>query len=122
MIGSLCTMSLVSIRTSQMNSSLALGIARPACRVRRIKAKNREDQALLGESDPNSDDKLGRRIWWSLVIMDRWHASSTASPVLIPEASVVVSHEDKDLLGDPSYQLEPVSSPSILICNSKLTI
>jgi hypothetical protein len=59
----------------------------------------------MAESDADSDDRLGRRIWWSLVIMDRWHASSTASPILIPEASVVVTHEDQALLGESSYQL-----------------
>jgi hypothetical protein len=57
------------------------------------------------ESDPDSDDKLARRIWWSLVIMDRWRASGTASPLLIPDSSVVVYKEDKALLGESLYQL-----------------
>lgn len=59
----------------------------------------------MAESDPDSDDKLGRRIWWSLVIMDRWHASSTSSPILIPDGSVVVYPEDQALLGESLYQL-----------------
>jgi hypothetical protein len=57
------------------------------------------------ENDPDSDDKLARRIWWSLVIMDRWHAASTASPLLIPDTSVVVYPEDQALLGENVYQL-----------------
>ena len=59
----------------------------------------------LAENDPDSDEKLGRRIWWSLVIMNRWHASSTASPSLIPDSSVVVYPEDQALLGDDLYHL-----------------
>ncbi|TVY85080.1 putative transcriptional regulatory protein [Lachnellula suecica] len=61
------------------------------------------------EPDPDSDDKQSRRIWWSLVIMDRWHASSTSSPLLIPDGSVVVYPEDQTLLGEPLYQLARLS-------------
>ncbi|KAL2069887.1 hypothetical protein VTL71DRAFT_14566 [Oculimacula yallundae] len=61
------------------------------------------------ENDPDSDENLARRIWWTLVIMDRWHASSTASPSLIPDSSVVVYPEDQALLGDDLYQLARLS-------------
>ncbi|CZT07565.1 related to RGT1 Regulator of glucose-induced genes [Rhynchosporium agropyri] len=64
---------------------------------------------LMGEDDPDTDDRLARRLWWSLVIMDRWHASSTASPSLIPDSSVVVYPEDQALLGDNLYQLARLS-------------
>lgn len=57
------------------------------------------------ENDPDSEDKLARRIWWSLVMMDRWHASSTSSPLLIPDGSVIVYPEDQALLGDNLYHL-----------------
>lgn len=57
------------------------------------------------ESDPDSDDKLGRRLWWSLVIMDRWHSSSMSSPVLIPDSSVVLFPADQSLLGESLFQL-----------------
>ena len=59
----------------------------------------------VSESDPDSEDKLARRLWWSLVIMDRWHASSTSSPLLIPDGSVIMYAEDQALLGDPLYHL-----------------
>lgn len=59
----------------------------------------------LSENDPDSEEKLARRVWWSLVIMDRWHASSTASPVLVPDSSVVLYPEDQVLLGDAIYSL-----------------
>ncbi|TVY37603.1 putative transcriptional regulatory protein [Lachnellula occidentalis] len=61
------------------------------------------------ETDPDSDDKIGRRIWLSLVIMDRWHASSTSSPILIPDLSVVIYLEDQVLLGEAFYQLARLS-------------
>ncbi len=57
------------------------------------------------ENDPDSDEKLARRIWWTLVIMDRWHASSTSSPLLIPDESVVVYPEDQNVLGEYVYHL-----------------
>lgn len=57
------------------------------------------------ENDPDSEEKLARRIWWSLVIIDRWHAASTSSPLMIPDTSVVVFPEDQVLLGDNLYHL-----------------
>ncbi|KAI6711501.1 hypothetical protein JHW43_005985 [Diplocarpon mali] len=61
------------------------------------------------ENGPETDDRLGRRLWWSLVIMDRWHASSTSSPLLIPDSSVVVYPEDQTLLGENLYHLARLS-------------
>ena len=69
----------------------------------------------LTENDPDTDEKLGRRLWWSLVIMDRWHASSTASPSLIPDSSVVVYPEDQALLGDDLYQL----ARKFILCSNR---
>ena len=66
------------------------------------------------DSDPESDDKLARRIWWSLVIMDRWHAASTSSPLLVPDASIVISPEDQALLGESLYHLARKSSNSYI--------
>jgi hypothetical protein len=57
------------------------------------------------DGDPDSDEKLSRRIWWVLVTLDRWHASSTSSPLLIPDTSVVLFPEDRILLGDVVFQL-----------------
>merc|ERR1712225_157642 len=69
----------------------------------------------LTENDPDTDEKLGRRLWWSLVIMDRWHASSTAGPSLIPDSSVVVYPEDQALLGDDLYQL----ARKFILCSNR---
>jgi hypothetical protein len=57
------------------------------------------------ENDHDSDDKVARRIWWSIVMMDRWHSSSRSTPLLIPDASVVVYAEEQSLLGEHLYQL-----------------
>jgi hypothetical protein len=57
------------------------------------------------DTDTESEEKLLRRIWWSLVIMDRWHASSTSSPLLIPESSVILYPADLGVLQDAMYHL-----------------
>ena len=57
------------------------------------------------ESDSDADEKVARRVWWSLVIMDRWHAASISCPLQIPDTAVVVSPDDQALLGDSVYQL-----------------
>jgi hypothetical protein len=63
----------------------------------------------VGESfahgDPDSDEKLGRRAWWVLVILDRWHAISTSSPSFIPDPNVVLLPEDQALIGLTPYHL-----------------
>jgi hypothetical protein len=55
--------------------------------------------------DLDSDERVGRRIWWSLVIMDRWHASSISTPLLISDDALVLMPEDQSLLGESSYHL-----------------
>ena len=70
-----------------------------------MKLHTHKTSSQQSDNDPDSEDKLARRIWWSLVIMDRWHAASTSSPLLIPDTSVVVYPEDQALLGENLYQL-----------------
>jgi len=55
--------------------------------------------------DPDTDERLGRRIWWALVLLDRWHASSMSTPLLIPDSSVVLMPEDRSILGESLYHL-----------------
>lgn len=61
-------------------------------------------------SDPDSDDNLGMRIWWSLVLMDRWHAVGTGSPVMIPDTSVVMPPGLDSVLGETCARLLRKSS------------
>lgn len=66
----------------------------------------------LGGGDSDSSDKLCRRTWWTLVMLDRWHASSTSSPLFIPDTSAVLVSEDKIVLGESAYHLARTYPPS----------
>ncbi|KAI9834075.1 MAG: hypothetical protein M1819_003360 [Sarea resinae] len=63
----------------------------------------------FSDGDPDSDEKLARRDWLVLVILDRWHASSTSSPLLIPDSSVELLPVDQVLLGDSTFHLARLS-------------
>lgn len=56
-------------------------------------------------NDVDADENVSRRLWWVLVIMERWHAASAASPPQIPELSLVIRPEDQQILGDSFYHL-----------------
>ena len=62
-----------------------------------------------GEGDPDADEKLGRRVWWILFILDRWHASSTSQLLQLPENSSSLLLEDHILLGESTYHLARLS-------------
>ncbi|KAH6679486.1 hypothetical protein B0J14DRAFT_649874 [Halenospora varia] len=66
-------------------------------------------QNATSAGDDDTEEKLSRRLWWSLVIMDRWHASSTASPLLIPDGSIVVYPDDQPILGESLYHTARLS-------------
>jgi hypothetical protein len=83
--------------------SVWLGIAVGLANSMKLYLHNQADRT--GGNDPDSDEKLARRIWWSLVIMDRWHSLGTSSPVMVPDGSVVVYPEDESLLGEPLFHL-----------------
>lgn len=55
--------------------------------------------------DLDSDDCVGRRSWWVLVMLDRWHASSRSSPLFIPDSSINLLPEDRQILGDAPFHL-----------------
>jgi hypothetical protein len=59
--------------------------------------------------DPDSDDRLGRRAWWVLVVLDRWHAISTSSPLFIPDSNVILLPEDQSLIGTTPFHLVRLS-------------
>lgn len=54
------------------------------------------------ESD--GDNKLGRRIWWIMFILDRWYATSTSSALQLPNDSSALTVEDEGLLGSSTFQ------------------
>jgi hypothetical protein len=55
------------------------------------------------ESD--SDDALSVQIWWSLILMDRWYATGTGKPSLIPDRSVVAPPGLENILGEVCFYL-----------------
>ena len=59
--------------------------------------------------DLDTDDRLGRRVWWILVVLDRWHAISTSSPLFIPDSSVILLPEDQSLIGATPFHLVRLS-------------
>lgn len=61
--------------------------------------------SLESAGEPDSDEHLCIRIWWSLVLMDRWHAVGTGQPVLIPSTSVVAPAGLEVVTGDLCFQL-----------------
>lgn len=74
--------------------------------------------SLSEASEPDSDDHLCVRIWWSLVLMDRWHAVGTGQPVLIPSASVVAPANLESITGDLCFQLTRKFLKFMMLCPS----
>ncbi|KAI9712491.1 MAG: hypothetical protein M1812_006907 [Candelaria pacifica] len=69
------------------------------------------DRKMYSEGPIDSDEKLARRAWLILVILDRWHAFSTSSLSSIHDRSVVLRPEDRIVLGPTAYQLAQLSIP-----------
>lgn len=60
----------------------------------------------LGDAaDEDSSPKVARRVWLSLIVLDRFHASSTAGPLMIAEDSARLIETDEDVLGSDAYHL-----------------
>jgi hypothetical protein len=53
----------------------------------------------------DSDENIAVRTWWTLVMLDRWNAISTASPLFIPNDSVVILPGLVPILGENVYHL-----------------
>jgi hypothetical protein len=56
-------------------------------------------------SEIDSEDELGVRIWFSLVLMDRWYAAGTGRPALIPDSSVVIPPGLVETVGETCFHL-----------------
>jgi hypothetical protein len=55
--------------------------------------------------DPDSDERIGRRLWFCLLVMDKWHAASTSTPPLVSDTTVALLPDDRSLLAESVYQL-----------------
>ncbi|KAI5464779.1 hypothetical protein BGZ63DRAFT_421775 [Mariannaea sp. PMI_226] len=60
-------------------------------------------------SEQDSDDQLCVRIWWSLILLDRWYAAGTGKPAHIPDSSVVAPPNLENMLGDVCFYLVRLS-------------
>ena len=56
-------------------------------------------------SDEDAPPKVARRLWLSLLVLDRFHASSTASPLLVAEDGARLAASDEEMMGSNAYQL-----------------
>ncbi|KAI1124722.1 hypothetical protein F5Y10DRAFT_22866 [Nemania abortiva] len=68
--------------------------------------------ASLGASShaSDSDESIAICTWWTLVMLDRWNAVSTASPLFIPNDSVVILPGLLSVLGENVYHLTRLSN------------
>ncbi|KAK0708123.1 hypothetical protein B0H67DRAFT_603177 [Lasiosphaeris hirsuta] len=57
------------------------------------------------ELDPDSDDNVALRAWWSLIALDRWNAIGTAMPTMISQGQVVLLVGLRHIMGDAVYSL-----------------
>ncbi|KAL2873276.1 Glucose-responsive transcription factor [Colletotrichum sp. CLE4] len=64
-------------------------------------------KADLSEAEvgPDNESQLRVRIWWSLVLLDRWNAVGAAVPSLIRDESVVLAPGLKAVIGEVPYLL-----------------
>ncbi|KAF6812593.1 C6 finger domain-containing protein [Colletotrichum plurivorum] len=73
------------------------------------------------ELGPDTDSQLRIRIWWSLILLDRWNAVGAAMPSLIRDESAIVLPGLKTVVGEVPYLLirasKIISRASIMIAN-----
>ncbi|KAI1770354.1 hypothetical protein F4818DRAFT_268040 [Hypoxylon cercidicola] len=60
--------------------------------------------------EPDSSENIAIRAWWTLVMLDRWNAIGTASPLFIPNDSVVILPGLNSILGENVYHLARLSN------------
>lgn len=63
-----------------------------------------EATALDGASDVESDQCIRIRAWWTLVILDRWNALSTATPLIISGDTIVLPSNLKPIVGEANFR------------------
>ncbi|KAK4162868.1 glucose transport transcription regulator RGT1 [Cladorrhinum sp. PSN259] len=63
------------------------------------------DPLYSPELDPNSDHNVALRVWWVLVMLDRWNAVGTATPSLIGDNSVLILPGLRHIVGERVFAL-----------------
>ncbi|KAI0379006.1 hypothetical protein F5Y04DRAFT_138774 [Hypomontagnella monticulosa] len=62
------------------------------------------------QAEPDSNENIAIRAWWTLIMLDRWNAIATASPLFIPNDSVVILPSLNSILGENGYHLARLSN------------
>ena len=65
----------------------------------------KKDLEAIGTVNILSIDKMARKSWLVLVVLDRWYAASASYPPTISDKGVYLSPSDHVLLGDQLYHL-----------------
>lgn len=63
-----------------------------------------EATTLDGVSNVESDQCIRIRAWWTLVILDRWNALSTATPLIISGDTIVLPSNLKPIVGEANFR------------------
>ena len=66
---------------------------------------NPKKHASPDDTIDDSIDTIGRRAWWSLIVLDRWHAAGGATAPQIPDSVAVLGPADLRRLGIDLYHL-----------------
>lgn len=85
------------------SSTLPFLLSRAVTLANSMKLWKMSDMTAAAEAD--SDAQLCVKIWWSLVLLDRWHAAGTGKPLLIPETSVVIPSGLDEIVGESRFYL-----------------
>ncbi|KAI1088138.1 hypothetical protein F5B19DRAFT_27431 [Rostrohypoxylon terebratum] len=68
------------------------------------------EATLDSQLESDSSENIAIRAWWTLIMLDRWNAISTASPLFIPNDSVVILPSLVPVLGENVYHLARLSN------------
>ncbi|KAI5861342.1 hypothetical protein GGS23DRAFT_147449 [Durotheca rogersii] len=68
------------------------------------------ETSIDAQVEADSDENIATRAWWTLIMLDRWNAIGTASPLLIPNDSVVILPSLNPTLGEGVYHLARLSN------------
>ncbi|KAF3761476.1 hypothetical protein M406DRAFT_333536 [Cryphonectria parasitica EP155] len=63
-----------------------------------------EAMTLCTTAGDEPDECIRARAWWTLVVLDRWNAISTATPLVISSDTVVLPHNLRPILGEVNYR------------------
>ncbi|OTA88266.1 hypothetical protein M434DRAFT_15087 [Hypoxylon sp. CO27-5] len=68
------------------------------------------ETSVDAQVEVDSNENIAIRAWWTLIMLDRWNAISTASPLFIPNDSVVIMPSLNPILGEHVYHLARLSN------------